>query len=82
MGPEMGANGIQEDLLVAAFYAFTPLAEADQQELLTALPPLAQAENVLGSVLIAARRCERHGLWAFVGSGAIARLSTHPASAW
>ena len=29
------------------------MAEADQQELLTALPPLAQAENVLGSVLIA-----------------------------
>jgi len=54
MGAAMGADGIQDDLLVAAFYAFTPLADADQQELLTALPPLAQAETVLGSVLIAA----------------------------
>ena len=54
MEPAKGADGIKADLLVAAFYAFTPLAEADQQELLTALPPLAQAETVLGSVLIAA----------------------------
>ena len=54
MEPAMGAEGSKDDLLVAAFYAFTPLAEADQQELLTALPPLAQAETVLGSVLIAA----------------------------
>ena len=54
MGAAMGADGIQDDLLVAAFYAFTPLADADQQELLTALPPLAKAETVLGSVLIAA----------------------------
>ena len=54
MGAAMGVDGIQNDLLVAAFYAFTPLAEAVQQELLTTLPPLAQAETVLGSVLIAA----------------------------
>ena len=54
MGAAMGVDGIQDDLLVAAFYAFTPLAEAEQQELLSALPPLAQAEAVLGSVLIAA----------------------------
>ena len=54
MGVAMGANRIQEDLLVAAFYAFTPLTDADQQDLLTAMPPLAQAETVLGSVLIAA----------------------------
>jgi UPF0176 protein len=54
MEPAMGADGVQSDLLVAAFYAFTPLAEADQQELLSALPPLAQTEAVLGSVLIAA----------------------------
>ena len=37
MGPEMAANGIQEDLLVAAFYAFTALAEADQQEIVDSL---------------------------------------------
>ena len=54
MGVAMGANRIQEDLLVAAFYAFTPLTDADQQDLLTAMPSLAQAETVLGSVLIAA----------------------------
>ena len=54
MEPVMGSEGSKDDLLVAAFYAFTPLAEADQQELLTALPPLAEAETVLGSVLIAA----------------------------
>ncbi len=54
MEPVLGADGIHADLLVAAFYAFTPLVEAHQEELLTALPPLAQAETVLGSVLIAA----------------------------
>ncbi len=54
MEPVMGSEGSKAHLLVAAFYAFTPLAEADQQELLTALPPLAEAETVLGSVLIAA----------------------------
>ena len=74
--------GFRKICLLQLFMPLPPLAEADQQELLTALPPLAQAETVLGSVLIAARGCERHGLWAFVGSGAIARLSTHPAPAW
>ena len=40
-------------LLVAAFYAFTPL-DADQREaLLSALPPLAREGHVLGSVLVA-----------------------------
>jgi len=43
MEPVMGSEGSKADLLVAAFYAFTPLAEAYQQELLTALPPLAEA---------------------------------------
>ena len=33
MGAAIGVDGIQDDLLVAAFYAFTPLAEAEQQEL-------------------------------------------------
>ena len=40
-------------VLVAAFYAFTPL-DADQREaLLSALPPLAREGHVLGSVLVA-----------------------------
>jgi UPF0176 protein len=41
-------------ILVAAFYAFTPVPEATRQSLLTALPPLAAGAGVLGSVLIAA----------------------------
>lgn len=40
-------------LLVAAFYAFTPLTEATRDELLTVLPGLAQAGEVRGSVLVA-----------------------------
>ena len=40
-------------VLVAAFYAFTPL-DADQREgLLSALPPLAREGHVFGSVLVA-----------------------------
>ena len=40
-------------LLVAAFYAFTPLDEADREALLNALPTLARQGSVLGSVLVA-----------------------------
>ena len=40
-------------LLVAAFYAFTPLDEADREALLNALPTLARQSSVLGSVLVA-----------------------------
>ncbi len=74
MGSEVGKDG----LLVAAFYAFTPLAETDQQELLTALPPLAQAETVLGSVLIAAEGVNGTVCGPSVGSGTIARSFTQP----
>ena len=40
-------------LLVAAFYAFTPLDDGRRETLLTALPPLARDGGVLGSVLVA-----------------------------
>ena len=50
----MDTDGFRDELLVAAFYAFSPLTAADQQRLLAALPPLAKAEAILGSVLIAA----------------------------
>jgi len=40
-------------VLVAAFYAFTPLAEPERDALLSLLPPAAAAESVYGSVLIA-----------------------------
>ena len=40
-------------LLVAAFYAFTPLDDERRETLLTALPPLARQGDVLGSVLVA-----------------------------
>ena len=40
-------------LLVAAFYAFTPLDEAEREALLNALPTLARQGSVLGSVLVA-----------------------------
>ena len=40
-------------LLVAAFYAFTPLATEQRESLLEDLPPLARDSNVVGSVLIA-----------------------------
>jgi UPF0176 protein len=40
-------------LLVAAFYAFTPLDDERREALLTTLPPLALEGSVLGSVLVA-----------------------------
>ncbi len=40
-------------LLVAAFYAFTPLDDDCRETLLTTLPTLAREGNVLGSVLVA-----------------------------
>jgi len=40
-------------LLVAAFYAFTPLTEATRDQLLEALPGLAETGDVRGSVLVA-----------------------------
>ena len=40
-------------LLVAAFYAFTPLDDDQREALLNALPPLACEGGVLGSVLVA-----------------------------
>ena len=40
-------------LLVAAFYAFTPLDDERRETLLTCLPPLARKGDVLGSVLVA-----------------------------
>ena len=40
-------------LLVAAFYAFTPLATEQRESLLEDLPPLARDSGVVGSVLIA-----------------------------
>jgi len=40
-------------LLVAAFYAFTPLDDERREILLTNLPTLAREGNVLGSVLVA-----------------------------
>ena len=40
-------------LLVAAFYAFTPLDDARREALLEALPALAREGRVLGSVLVA-----------------------------
>ena len=40
-------------LLVAAFYAFTPLDDDQREALLNALPPLARQGGVLGSVLVA-----------------------------
>ena len=40
-------------LLVAAFYAFTPLDDERREALLTRLPNLAREGSVLGSVLVA-----------------------------
>lgn len=40
-------------LLVAAFYAFTPLDEEHRETLLSSLPTLARESSVLGSVLVA-----------------------------
>ena len=40
-------------MLVAAFYAFTPLDTDQREALLSALPPLAREGHVLGSVLVA-----------------------------
>ena len=40
-------------LLVAAFYAFTPLNDEQRETLLALLPPLARDGSVLGSVLVA-----------------------------
>lgn len=53
MRPPIRSDG-NDGLLVAAFYCFTPLDGANQQDLLSALPPLAHKGSVLGSVLIAA----------------------------
>lgn len=48
------SDGVGSDpLLVAAFYAFTPLAESVRSALLEALPGLARRSAVVGSVLIA-----------------------------
>ena len=41
------------ELLVAAFYAFTPLDDERREALLTRLPTLARESSVLGSVLVA-----------------------------
>ena len=40
-------------LLVAAFYAFTPLDDERREALLNSLPSLAREGSVLGSVLVA-----------------------------
>ncbi len=40
-------------LLVAAFYAFTPLDDERREALLSSLPTLAREGHVLGSVLVA-----------------------------
>ena len=40
-------------LLVAAFYAFTPLDDGRREALLSSLPTLAREGHVLGSVLVA-----------------------------
>ena len=40
-------------LLVAAFYAFTPLDDERRETLLSSLPSLAREGSVLGSVLVA-----------------------------
>ena len=40
-------------LLVAAFYAFTPLNDEQREAILAELPPLARQGDVLGSVLVA-----------------------------
>ncbi|MGC6483065.1 MAG: rhodanese-related sulfurtransferase [Synechococcus sp.] len=41
------------NLLVAAFYAFTPLTEATREQILQVLPALAEDGHVRGSVLVA-----------------------------
>ena len=47
-------NGVgQGTVLVAAFYAFTPLQEANREQLLAELPQLASEGEVRGSVLVA-----------------------------
>ena len=48
-----GDSGISAELLVAAFYAFTPLSEAMRSQLLAGLPNLASSGGVRGSVLVA-----------------------------
>ena len=45
--------GKDSRLLVAAFYAFTPLNDKRRETLLTSLPSLAREGDVLGSVLVA-----------------------------
>ena len=45
--------GKDRRLLVAAFYAFTPLNDKRRETLLTSLPSLAREGDVLGSVLVA-----------------------------
>ena len=48
-GPDCGMNR----LMVAAFYAFTPLNDERREAILAELPPLAHRGDVLGSVLVA-----------------------------
>ena len=55
MNPSNLEPGLANDsrLLVAAFYAFTPLDDERREALLTRLPSLAREGSVLGSVLVA-----------------------------
>ena len=55
MDPSNLEPGLAKDsrLLVAAFYAFTPLDEGRREALLSSLPTLAREGHVLGSVLVA-----------------------------
>ena len=46
-------DGTEAKVLVAAFYAFTPLTDATRDQLLNQLPQLAAASEVRGSVLVA-----------------------------
>ena len=55
MDPSNLEPGLAKDsrLLVAAFYAFTPLDDGRREALLSSLPTLAREGHVLGSVLVA-----------------------------
>ena len=46
-------DGTEAKVLVAAFYAFTPLTDATRDQLLNQLPQMAAASEVRGSVLVA-----------------------------
>ena len=50
---EHGALVVNKRILVAAFYAFTPLREEQRETLLSRLPTLASDSDVVGSVLVA-----------------------------